>query len=703
MIDGVEFGPPRDLDTLGPAIVIDAETHRIRAEEGVVAPRPVVWAWLEVRADGVHNRRGLILRDDAEGFLRWALSERFTVGHNLAFDLSVMAAEHPELVPLVIEALRQERTRCTQVRQQLIDIYRDETDFRLSRDRKRVPASLSLAALALHWLGVVVEGKSGPDAWRTRYSELDGVPLESWPAAAVEYPILDVIRTAEVAAAQLAWCAREGVLGGDNRVIDEGRQAEADVCLTLMSAWGVRTDPDAVTALDERVTADLKLSEKLLDGSGIFRPDGTRDMAALRRRVEIAGQRAKDQRHTKTGAVSTEADYLREVSEHDDVLACAACAYSNHSAPECPECPGCWGKGVIRPLLVYAEASHARTIHSRELKILRRGTKYPVCANYNVLVSSGRTSASQPNVQNPSRKGGVRECYVPRLGWLFSDVDYVALELRTLAQICLWKVGWSKLAETFREGKDPHLRLAAELLSLSYEETYARRREPQVKAMRQLGKVGNFGYPGGLSAASFIEYAHGYDERLKSIVDMDMSKRLRDGWFSAWTEMRRYFEVVGAETASGSATIKQAWSGRLRGRCRFTQAANTYFQGLAADGAKLALVLLTRECFTGRRQLPGEDPHDPSPLWGCRPVFFIHDQVVMEIPDDSRASERAERHAFLMRAAMAEVCPDVPIEAEPAITRRWYKGAEAVRVDGLLVPSRPENIGGEERWVADVH
>jgi hypothetical protein len=51
---------------------------------------------------------------------------------------------------------------------------------------------------------------------------------------------------------------------------------------------------------------------------------------------------------------------------------------------------------------------------------------------------------------------------------------------------------------------------------------------------------------------------------------------------------------------------------------------------------------------------------------------------------------------------MRVLCPDVPIGATAAMSRRWWKGTKPVRIDGLLVPSRPEKRGDKTVWVADL-
>lgn len=94
-------------------------------------------------------------------------------------------------------------------------------------------------------------------------------------------------------------------------------------------------------------------------------------------------------------------------------------------------------------------------------------------------------------------------------------------------------------------------------------------------------------------------------------------------------------------------------TGRLRAGVRYTEARNTPFQGLAADGAKLALWELHKEGFDV--------------------VAFIHDEIVFEV-DEDRAEELAERGAEIMNRAMEEVLyPGIPSATEYAIGGHWVK------------------------------
>jgi len=100
---------------------------------------------------------------------------------------------------------------------------------------------------------------------------------------------------------------------------------------------------------------------------------------------------------------------------------------------------------------------------------------------------------------------------------------------------------------------------------------------------------------------------------------------------------------------------------------------------MAADAAKDALFAVARECYVT----------PSSPLYGSRPLVFVHDEIIIESPDE-RAPEAALRLSELMCEAMNGVAPDVPSAATPALCKRWLKGAEPVYDEaGRLKPWEP--------------
>lgn len=111
---------------------------------------------------------------------------------------------------------------------------------------------------------------------------------------------------------------------------------------------------------------------------------------------------------------------------------------------------------------------------------------------------------------------------------------------------------------------------------------------------------------------------------------------------------------------------------------------NTFFQGLAADGAKHAGFNIARECYL-------EDPYGegPTDLYGCRTVLFLHDEFILEVPEE-RAHDACMRLCYVMERSMRDYIPDVMVRAEPALMRRWYKGAEIMHDEnGRLIPWEP--------------
>lgn len=374
-------------------------------------------------------------------------------------------------------------------------------------------------------------------------------------------------------------------------------------------------------------------------------------------------------------------------------------------------------------LMGFAGFSELDKVESTYLPWLREGITEdgrtrPITLKPNVLLETGRSSYGGV-VQLLPRGMGIRECIVARPGYVLASIDYGGLELVTHAQSCLWIVGWSKLAEYInREGASAaHAALGAQLAGVEFEDFKKRMKGDYfLSACRQAAKPGNFGFPGGMGAPKLVlqQRKQGPDTTAKNgrkykglrfciIMDgaeacgvrkvtsykdrplpptcehcIECAERLRAKWFETFPENRLYFKEV-SKAIEGTSPVVQHVSNRERGGLEFCAAANGYFQGLAADGAKLALCRVAREQYVDRG----------TALYGCRTILFAHDELVIEMPSDV-ASEAAERVSELMVDSMRQFCPDVAVEAPPALMRRWYKGADPVYRDGRLVPWEPK-------------
>ena len=67
-------------------------------------------------------------------------------------------------------------------------------------------------------------------------------------------------------------------------------------------------------------------------------------------------------------------------------------------------------------------------------------------------------------------------------------------------------------------------------------------------------------------------------------------------------------------------------------------------------------------------------------------------EVIVAVPDSRLLGLHAQIIRHLMIRAMQEVVPDVRINVEYVVTRRWCKDAELIRdAAGRLVPWQPAN------------
>jgi DNA polymerase-1 len=217
--------------------------------------------------------------------------------------------------------------------------------------------------------------------------------------------------------------------------------------------------------------------------------------------------------------------------------------------------------------------------------------------------------------------------------------------------------------------------------------------DPETEENRQVAKVADYGFPGGMGAERFIDHAAKQGVELKpGKLDrpgqLDESWRLKRAFLKKWPCVDGWFDWVSARTeARGHFTFQHFVSQRLRGEVGYTDGCNGAFQGLVADGAKAAVWDVAEACYVGGRRPAGGGR---GPLYGSRPVLFLHDEIIIEVPcgdgvtrpvDYDHLTMAAGELARLMVAAMEPYIPDLPVKAEPAAMRRWYKGAKTIRDD----------------------
>lgn len=714
---------------------IDVETPKMAA--GVAAPELVCMAW----SNGVEDRlmvpwEGADPYDFFEHRLR---SGALLINQHIFYDLGVLCAARPHLLPLVFAGLEAGTIRCLKVREQIIRIALGEAKFIDVADDEdeededgeegesgstKAKTRFDLAAIAKRWLGVFVQ-KEG--TWRTSYALLKGIPLADWPTEAVEYPKKDARIPLQVWAAQEAFIARRfegGVLPGEVETNCAAWQ------LHLMKIWGVRTCAEAVAKLTRELQEKVLWTTIALLMVGICRVGGTKarpkavqTKAETQRRItavcEAKGVKVPFTDPTKKfpkGQVKTAKKVLEDFGEPPPV---ADASRVRHWADGRVEIDGKLAGDASLSLLA-EHNGYTKILSTYIPKYVARGVTVPITADWNVLVESWRISCANPNLTNPPRAGDVRACFKARDAQyivvpggsvrrmvskrrVYVSADFDQAELRSWAEVCLKMFGFSTMAEAFKQGIDPHLKLGAQLLGISLEEMIRRYGEGDKEAedKRQFSKEPNFGFIGGMGPTTFMLRA-----ALKKIfMTLEEATRTRWAWMNTWPEAKMYLDYF-AKHHDKPRAIKHPITGFIRGDCGYSDGANFNFQHLTAIATKQALWDLGKECYLDHS----------SVLFGARPIIDMHDEIFGEVDEDV-SHEAAVRWGAVMKAGAEKWIKNVPTKCTAVLTRRMHKGAKPVFLDAngkqvpaenaallgaTLVPSKPVKVDGKTKWVADL-
>lgn len=253
---------------------------------------------------------------------------------------------------------------------------------------------------------------------------------------------------------------------------------------------------------------------------------------------------------------------------------------------------------------------------------------------YNSIKVTSRSSCTRPNIQQMPRLGGIRECFVPEPGHVFIDCDYSAIELASVASICLRLFKHSIMADLMNQSKDLHRYAAAQIYKVSEEDV--------TKEQRQTAKILNFGLVANMSAETFVNHAGKFGLSL-SLAD---SAHLKAEWAKVFPEMAKYWKRGFGKTMVITDT------GFVRANCSYTEYLNCPMQTKVAEGAKIALYSLVKS--------------------GYKVVAFIHDQVLISHPLET--SERAlEEVKRIMIESMAKVIIGVKIGVDGKLKDKFEK------------------------------
>ena len=629
------------------AVAFDFETSPIRP--GLQHPPP---SCLSLATDG--GTAGVV--PSTPGALEGAIAAIFddpgalVLAHNGAFDLGIAMTWIPGALPRIVQAFDAGRIVDTMAIQKIAEI-----------SGLAQKGSLALDALA------VAHGLPQPDKdpeIRLSFGPLRGLGLEHYSARQIAYSKAD----AEITLELFARMHKRWLASGKINLWDCAFLSRRMFWLGWAAAYGLRTDPSRLEILERETLAALDDLRTHAQSVGLVRADRTKDMAALRRRVAIA--------------------YAVPPSGDATVLAVngAAVTFATGAGPVTvtsgAPLTGTGAVGTSRAVLEesgdpiledFAHYGETAAVVNKDLPMLKAGAILPIHTRFGTA-DTLRSTSSKPNVQNPRRRAGIRECFVPREGCCYVAIDHGGLELCTLAQVCVSRLGLRRMADRINAGADLHCDVAAQILAIDYETAIALKRagDDALSNARNCGKVVNFGRPGGMGAETLSYYAKQSYGLTLTVADC---RTLIAHWERAnpdGCEFLRYVSRLPKSCVRGVTGFDVVIPGTTIARrgVPYCSAANTHFQGLGAALEAWVGWVITRETIVGVT-LEGAR----SPLSGCRIVNFVHDEFILEVPI-GRQTAVAERLGEIMRTAPKPYLPDVRIDAEAVAMARWSKKAK---------------------------
>ncbi|RQR42068.1 DNA polymerase I [Burkholderia sp. Bp9142] len=270
-----------------------------------------------------------------------------------------------------------------------------------------------------------------------------------------------------------------------------------------------------------------------------------------------------------------------------------------------------------------------------------------VHTNYAQAVAvTGRLASNDPNLQNiPVRTAEgrrIREAFIASPGHRIVSADYSQIELRIMAHIS----GDASLLRAFSQGEDIHRATAAEVFGVTPLEVNS--------DQRRIAKVINFGLIYGMSAFGLASNLG---------ITRDAAKLYIDRYFARYPGVAQYMEDTRAvakekgyvETVFG----RRLWLPEINGgngprrQAAERAAINAPMQGTAADLIKLSMIAvddwLTRDRLASRM------------------IMQVHDELVLEVPDDELSLVREKLPEMMCGVAKLKV----PLVAEVGAGANW--------------------------------
>ena len=388
--------------------------------------------------------------------------------------------------------------------------------------------------------------------------------------------------------------------------------------LAKMEHVGIGVDVDELRALGKRLSDEVAtLQAQLREVAG--RDDLNLNSPKQLREILYDERGLAPGKKTKTG-FSTDAATLEKIKD------------------QWPE--------FLEPLMRYREVEKLRSTYGEGL-LAEVADDGRIHATFNQTVArTGRLSSDQPNLHNiPVRTDEgrqFRKAFVPAPGTTLLVADYNQIELRCIAHLAKDP----GLIEAFTSGQDIHNATAARVFGV----------DPASVTVEQRSKAKMVSY-----GLAYGMEAYGLGQRLN--ISTEEAAVILDAYFVAFPNVKDYMDrtVIEARERGYTETlfgrrrpIPELMNSNFRVRqAGERQAMNAGIQGLAADIFKVALVHIDAALVAGG--------------YGSRIVLQVHDEVIVEVPEDEHDAV-GDLVVDLMRSA-AEL--DVPLEVNVSWGDTW--------------------------------
>jgi len=297
-------------------------------------------------------------------------------------------------------------------------------------------------------------------------------------------------------------------------------------------------------------------------------------------------------------------------------------------------------------LLEYRGIAKLKSTYTDKLPRMINARTGRVHTHYSqAAVITGRLASSDPNLQNiPVRTEAgrrVREAFIPERGVLVS-ADYSQIELRIMAHVS----NDENLQKAFAAGEDIHRATASEIFGVALSEV--------TTEQRRAAKAINFGLIYGMGVFGLASNLG---------ITRDAAQAYIDRYFARYPGVAQYMEAT-RQTARQQGYVETVFGRRLqmpdiraasgpRRQGAERAAINAPMQGTAADLIKMSMIAV-QDWLT-------------SEQLATKLIMQVHDELVLEVPDDELSLVRAKLPSLMCDVATLSV----PLVAEVGVGANW--------------------------------